>query len=586
MKNRIRYFFLSLRIKTKFILGMLLIILILVICIGNLTFYVSSELIKRNTIELTTELLNQYAENIDNKAEALRQIAFQASKEIVESEIYLNRKKYGKNIGVFVTRYLNDMVSQYRSSNDYIEAICMTDNDDYYWWYKENEDRYYIDNYDLEQVLVYLKGQGNSSLWMSTQHNETIMFVSKMISPETLMSHGFIILFINKDYFLTLNDNKDSIINNEQIAILNEDSQVLVKDHILGKEKVLKQIAVQSHGIYSIQDEDVKYSAVSAKIKNENWKVISIISEAELLKNINKLRRIIVFACIVISMAALIIAYIIAEGVTKNIRLLEKNMRKVEDGDFNVRVKPSTYDEVGLLTLRFNYMMKKINELINTLYIERIHKQEAEFEVLKAQINPHFLYNTLGSVKWLSRMQGQKKIEEMVDSLIYILRASIKGDKYITIEDELYYVNKYIELQKVRFEDRFKVMFNVSDDIKGCYSLQFILQPIVENAIYHGLEISKGNGLIKINGYRKEENIILEVIDNGVGMTEEQHKNIIHTDNTKYSGLNSIGIANVNKRIKMYFGDPYGISIDSELGRGTSVFILLPYIQDRYELED
>lgn len=586
MKNRIRYFFLSLRIKTKFILGMLLIILILVICIGNLTFYVSSELIKRNTIELTTELLNQYAENIDNKAEALRQIAFQASKEIVESENFLNRKKYGKNIGVFVTRYLNDMVSQYRSSNDYIEAICMTDNDDYYWWYKDNEDRYYIDNYDLEQVLVYLKEQGNSSLWMSTQHNETIMFVSKMISPETLMSHGFIILFINKDYFLTLDNNENSIISNEQIAILNEDNQVLITDRILGKEKVLQQIAVQSQGIYSIQDEDVKYSAVSAKIKNENWKVISIISEAELLKNINKLKRIIVFACIVISMAALIIAYIIAEGVTKNIRLLEKNMRKVEDGDFNVRVKPSTYDEVGLLTLRFNYMMKKINELINTLYIERIHKQEAEFEVLKAQINPHFLYNTLGSVKWLSRMQGQKKIEEMVDSLIYILRASIKGDKYITIEDELYYVNKYIELQKVRFEDRFKVMFNVSDDIKGCYSLQFMLQPIVENAIYHGLEISKGNGLIKINGYRKEENIILEVIDNGVGMTEEQLKNIIHTDNTKYSGLNSIGIANVNKRIKMYFGDQYGISIDSELGRGTSVFILLPYIEDRCELED
>ncbi|QUH31512.1 sensor histidine kinase [Vallitalea guaymasensis] len=586
MKNRIKYFFLSLKIKKKFMLGMLLIILILSSCIGKLTFNASKELIKRNTIELTTELLNQYAENIYNKTEALRETAFQASKEFVKNNS-LDNNMYIRDIEVLINRRLNDMVSQYRSSsNDYIEAVCVTGNDGYFYWgHKDNVNKYYIDNDYIRKTILLLKNQEESSFWMPTENNETIIFVSKMVSPDTLISHGYIILFINKDYFLTL-DNKTSSISNDQIAIIKGNNEVLIKDDILGKEEILQDINSRKERIFSIEDNGVKYSAVSTKIQNKNWKVISIISEKKLLSNINHLRTIITLVCIVISMLALIIAYIIAGGVTKNIRLLEKNMQKVEDGNFNVRVKPSTYDEVGLLSLRFNYMMKKINELINTVYVERIKKQEAEFEVLKAQINPHFLYNTLGSVKWLSRMQGEKKIEDMVDSLIYILRVSIKGDKYITINDELLYINKYIDLQKIRFEDRFRMVYNIDTDIMNCYVLQFILQPIVENAIYHGLEISKGNGIITINGFKKDESIILEVIDNGVGMTEEQYNKIISDDNTKYSGLNSIGIANVDKRIKMYFGTSNGITIKSELGKGTTVSITLPYIENRYDLDD
>ena len=183
-------------------------------------------------------------------------------------------------------------------------------------------------------------------------------------------------------------------------------------------------------------------------------------------------------------------------------------------------------------------------------------------------------------------MQGQKKIEDMVDSLIYILRTSVKGDKYITVDEELLYINKYFYLQKIRFEDRFQMIYNIDENIRSCYILQFILQPIVENAIYHGLEISKGNGIITINGYSRDKTIILEVVDNGVGMTEEQIKEIINDDDTKYSGLNSIGIANVDKRIKMYFGTTYGITINSELDKGTTVSIALPYIENRCDLDD
>lgn len=318
------------------------------------------------------------------------------------------------------------------------------------------------------------------------------------------------------------------------------------------------------------------------------WRVLSFISENELLKGTVIIKSWIIITCIICLVIALIIAVVMSGNITHNIRLLLKKIRFLERGDFTTAIEPSSYDEIGLLALEFNTMTVKLNELIKKVSKEESEKQqaeyralEAEYNSLQAQMNPHFLYNALESVNSIAKLHKQEKIYNIITALATLLRGSIKErNRIITLKQELDYTKSYFDIQKVVHGDRIEVIFDIDQEIIDCEVPKLILQPIVENSICHGISGKTGGGLIVVSAYR-EKNMVIKVSDDGIGMSDEFLKRLFEEtedeDDTQDKHT-KVGIRSVNKRIKILYGDEYGLRVSSQTGVGTSVEIMLPYI--------
>lgn len=221
-----------------------------------------------------------------------------------------------------------------------------------------------------------------------------------------------------------------------------------------------------------------------------------------------------------------------------------------------------------------------MHELMKEIVIEQEKKRKSEFESLQAQINPHFLYNTLDSIVWMVESERYQEAISMVTALASLFRISLsKGKNIITIQEEIEHAQNYLYIQKIRYKNRFQVKIDIASEIYECSTIKLIVQPLLENAIYHGVEYMDGEGEITIKGYLKDEDIYIDVIDNGLGMPEEEI-NLILRDNTRVHKKGSgIGLSNVHQRIQLYFGPKYGLLIDSELDEGTTVHIHLPRVK-------
>lgn len=235
-------------------------------------------------------------------------------------------------------------------------------------------------------------------------------------------------------------------------------------------------------------------------------------------------------------------------------------------------------DEVGMLSRHFSHMAREIDGLIQTDYTNRILLREAQLKALEAQINPHFLYNTLDSIIWMAET-NDSNIVAMTEALAKLFRISLnKGNEEISLERELEHVKNYLIIQSMRYADKFTYEISAEPGVERCRTIKLILQPIVENCIYHGIKKKRGTGKITIRAYRREQNLIIEVSDDGCGMPEEICRKIlsdeIESENISGSG---IGVKNVNERIQLRFGKKYGLSYSSEEGVGTTVTYVLPY---------
>lgn len=253
-------------------------------------------------------------------------------------------------------------------------------------------------------------------------------------------------------------------------------------------------------------------------------------------------------------------------------------MVKVGKGNFNAYSSYESKNEIGILSSHFNMMVEQVQQLIQEVYQEQYLKQRAELKALRMQINPHFLYNTLESINWMARIKGVPEIGKMVKALGDLMRASISGDDFVLIDEEIRNINNYLTIQKFRYGDRFNVVVDIRDDIRMVKIPKLVLQPIVENAIVHGIENMVGNGEIKIKGAAEEKKVVLEVTDNGAGINEELIPSILSGNyKSKQSEDHTrIGLINVDRRIKIYYGQEYGLSISSTPGAGTCVKINIP----------
>lgn len=310
------------------------------------------------------------------------------------------------------------------------------------------------------------------------------------------------------------------------------------------------------------------------------WKVVGVTPEKVVSLNTIKTRLFIIFMiALILFILALINSYI-SSRITNPIKELEKSVGVLEEGNLDAPVYMGGSYEILHLGKSIGDMAAQIRLLMKDIVSEHEAKRKQEFDTLQSQINPHFLYNTLDIIVWMIENEQKAEAVKAVTALARFFRISLsKGKSIITVRDELEHVRNYLMIQHMRFKNKFTYEIQAGEDVLNFSSLKLMLQPLVENAIYHGMEFMDGDGEIKLKVWREEEDLYFCVADNGLGMTREQVERLFtgasHVESGRGSG---IGVKNVNERIKLYFGDKYGLSIDSEPDEGTTVKIHLPVV--------
>ncbi|MDD6214306.1 MAG: sensor histidine kinase [Firmicutes bacterium] len=322
-------------------------------------------------------------------------------------------------------------------------------------------------------------------------------------------------------------------------------------------------------------------------LSGSSWSVVGVSNISDLVSGrMKKVFAGILYAFVFCVAAAAAAIQLYSQIVTKPVKRLVSAMQTFEKeaDSFSYRPEPEKVRELKILSATFSHMVGMIQELMEKVRREEIVLRKTELKALQAQINPHFLYNTLDSIQWMCERGKTDDAVKMVGALAKLFRISIsRGHELISIEDELKHAESYLVIQSFRYKNQFTYKFSVDKSVEDCLCNKITVQPLIENAIYHGIDRMVDEGSIDITVRAGEnDDIFIDVKDNGIGMTEEQCRNILQKERSDSGG---IGVKNVNDRIKMYFGEEYGLSIESEPDEGTKVTLHLPQIRKEPENE-
>lgn len=280
------------------------------------------------------------------------------------------------------------------------------------------------------------------------------------------------------------------------------------------------------------------------------------------------------------SLLSLIPAVYITKIVYKPVQKLTAAMQKVSQGEMDTRGEVATQDEIGMMADEFNSMLDQIERLIHQVMAEEEQKKDAELEALQYQITPHFMYNTLNSIKCMAYMKGEKEIAGVIDDFVELLQNCIsKKGGFLRVEEEIHILQKYIGLIEFRSGERYQVDYDIAPGAKACRIPRLLLQPLVENSLLHGMDMSQREGRLEIRAWVKENILFIEVTDNGRGMSEEQIRELLTAKAKKTKGLTAIGIPNVKERLKLYYKEKADLSYRSS-AEGTTALIYMPAMKD------
>jgi two-component system sensor histidine kinase YesM len=307
------------------------------------------------------------------------------------------------------------------------------------------------------------------------------------------------------------------------------------------------------------------------------WSAVGVVNTKELVVNRERVVRFYMVLIAVVLLFSALLAVFISTNITKPIKRLETTMRRVEQGDLEVCIEIESDDEIGSMGNAFNAMIVQVRGLMEKMVSEEEEKRISEIKALQAQINPHFLYNTLESIIWMSAAGKNDDVVSVASALAMLFRTSISmGESLVSLDVEVENIKSYLTIQKMRYKDKLDYNIHIPRSLRRLMTPKLILQPIVENSIYHGIKPRDEGGRVNISARREEDLLIITVQDNGIGMTEEQIANLFLP---KQSDSGGIGFLNVHNRIKLIFGEEYGLRYVGSREAGSQVDIYLPAVE-------
>jgi two-component system, sensor histidine kinase YesM len=321
----------------------------------------------------------------------------------------------------------------------------------------------------------------------------------------------------------------------------------------------------------------IDYQVLAQRSPYTGWRTIGVFSLAETLREVLIIRYWTYIIGSITMILAIGAAFFFTSSIAKPVLDLRSLMKRVENGDLSVRFSGVPGDEIGELGLGFNEMIGRIQGLIDQVYVEQRSKREAELRILREQIKPHFLYNALDTIQWMAQEHRVDDVVSMVGALSSLFRIGLsKGREFIALSEEFEHVESYLLIQKMRYEEKFNYSIRCDPGLRSRQVLRLTLQPLVENAIYHGIKERRGPGMLSVEAKIEGGDLILTVSDDGVGMTKETLAQLIESLEVGGSSPGGYGIRNVHERIRLTFGKPYGLSFESVYGEGTVVTVRHP----------
>ncbi|WP_288222037.1 sensor histidine kinase [uncultured Clostridium sp.] len=318
------------------------------------------------------------------------------------------------------------------------------------------------------------------------------------------------------------------------------------------------------------------------------WKLVAISPMSDVTADYYEFRVFAIFIMLFAIFTLISINMFVSSRIANPIRALEKSVKELEDGVGKLNIPEKGSYEIQHLGKAIKSMVKQMNQLMDNIMLEQEAKRKSELNALQAQINPHFLYNTLDSIIWMIENENYDGAIIMVTALARFFRISLsKGKNVITVKDELEHARNYLTIQNIRYKNKFTYSIEAEEETLNLTSIKLIIQPLIENAIYHGMEYMSGDGDIEVKAYKKDGDLYIDIIDNGLGMPQEIADKLLVANVSNHQKKGSgIGLRNVHERIKLYFGEKYGLEIYSEPDEGTTIRIHMPSIEFNNIKED
>jgi two-component system, sensor histidine kinase YesM len=443
---------------------------------------------------------------------------------------------------------------------------------------------------NYEEYLSKYNGNKEGFYWRNIHEDQVFNEDNKVMSIFRLIdknrsSKGIVLFNLRAEFFEQVL-NKSLIGENGYLTLISPDG-------IFESKKVKKKYKLDKptlNSIQSLKDDDGKFTYENVEgedmiviydtLSSNNWKIAAVIPQNEILNKVNYIKGFTILLVVLMILSAVILTNIVGKYISDPFKKMAKQMGMINKKNLDLDFEMSGPEEMKILHTGFKELIVRINNLMDQIRLEQEEKRQLEFAIMHAQINPHFLYNTMYSIKGLCDMGLNKDASQMISALASFFRIGIsKGRDIISIHDEMEHIQHYLFIQEMRYGDDFSYEVEIDKEILSYNIIKLSLQPLIENAIYHGVKQKRGQGKITIRGYQVKDIIHLEVEDNGNGIEPQKLKDIlleIETSNQEKKKYIGIGLQSVNERIKIHFGNQYGLTIASEPGNRTVVSIKIP----------
>lgn len=587
-------------LKLKHQLYFLVIVTVMLCILYILLYYTSFSMLTYNRAEENAEqMIEQVAQNVRNMTENIESSAEGLGFNKYVQEILVSQDPV-RNIELY--DYVTHLVSVAKESNHVIYSVSWISDES-----RRISDPVRDDNgvaAKFNDIYNYTSKDFNKPIFTSLVRgtNDSLYYFG-YIFPVYSISTGNVEKIGSGVFVLDIRELKNlvkinDITENSLFAILDQNNNVVVSNSDLEAgekyQDIFWDVTGQEVTREVIDYKNMKSIAQCMTVQENGWKIVSIIPMDELSRDMNDIVKISVVLACISSVILLFIGHFIIQSIMKPMNMVV-NFLQTETNSLKRRVEIPKQNEMAIIAQNINEMLdrvenmtKKIVENQTLLYESKLAEQNAELLALQSQINPHFLYNTLNCMSNIGLAYDIKEIEDISVAMSNIYRYSIKGDKMVCLSEEIQCINEYMRIMDIRFNGKFETEYRVDEKLLKLYTLKMILQPIVENSVYHGMEQKKGKGKLIIEGrISEEEQLILSVQNNGKPIPPEKletlREAIINYENVGLYNAEkkSIGLSNINKRIKLQFGTKYGLYIESGESIGTKTTLILPVIYEK-----
>jgi two-component system sensor histidine kinase YesM len=613
MPNRSYSDYNNLPIRYKLIIHFMIISILPSICLGIMVSWAVNNVISKQVNENTLQLIGKANKSLESYVGEVQNITYLISFN-PQVQNFLEQDSAGTIDEIAAedqTYEIRQFLQGFTTLHSEIAGILVINNAGNYisnemyarstkiltdeTWYKEA-----VNNHGIFKLIGHPVGR-NVTTHYNYKDDEVVSVVRAIVDPETQETKGVILIDLKLRIIAeTLKDVR--LGKSGFLMVVNDQGSNIYTPANPFSEEIRKEWFAESmSGNFSKKLGGEELQFIYRTSPFTNWTTVGVFSTNEAVYEVQEIRFYLISFIFLVSFLGITASFYLAYSISRPILRLKKYMEIAESGDLQVRDLGNRTDEVGMLGRSFNNMLHQTKKLISLVEVKEREKKDAELRILHANIKPHFLYNTLDTIHWLSKKNGAHEVSELVDSLSKLFRIGLsKGHEIIPLIDEVEHVISYLKIQKTRYKDKLHYEVNIDPNVQKLFLLKLCLQPIVENAIYHGIKERRGPGHIRVEAALQQDHVKMTITDDGLGMDEETLQKLLvkmeqtlnnirnhsilesQTENEIALKVNQMiggyGVMNVHTRIVLSFGERYGISIESRKGEGTVVTINHPIL--------